>query len=410
MSARIVVTGMGAVTPYGVGLDPLVAGLRERRPAYGALREPAVATWPVQVGGWVPELAPDQLGVIHNKLRGMGKYVRIGVLAAQQALTAAGWVPGSYDPDRAGAFIATGTNGHNAEGLFPAFAVSAGEDGQLDLARLTTDGLDRIHPWWLLTAISNNLIFFITHFLQVRGPNTNLCQAAVAGAYALDRAIEALTRDEIDLALVGGADTPVNWQMMSDLFTLGFLASGPPAEVLPWQPWGGAGRGAILSDGAAFLVLETEARARARGASPLAVVEAVALTATGADDLAPAEDGAAIARVVGELLAELPGEEPLAICGAGVGLARWDAAERRGLAQALGSRAHRLYGAKTWLGHAFSASFPLEMVVAILDLQQGLGLTHPEADESRKADLVHRVLVLGQCFGENTAGVRLLVG
>ncbi len=480
MSARIVVTGMGAVTPYGVGLDPLVAGLQARQPAFGALREPDASTWPVQVGGWVPELPSDQLGLIHNKLRGMGKYVRIGVLAAQQALTSAGWLPGTYDPDRVGAFIASGTHGHNAEGLFRAFAVSAGEDGRLDLARLAADGLDTVHPWWLLSTISNNLIFFVTHFLNLRGANTNACNSAVAGAYALDRALDALARGDVDVALVGGADTPVNWQMMSDLHTLGFLAAGTPDEVLPWQPWSGAGRGAVLSDGAAFLVLEAEGRARSRGASPLAVVEGLALRATGADVMAPAADGAAIAGVVGELLEGLPPEAPLAVCGAGVGLARWDAAERQGLDRALGGRAHRLYGAKTWLGHAFSASFPLEMVVAILDLRHGLGLALPGASASGKGEAglagaggavpgavgagplafpeaspevspeafreaspvagavgwttagagskgagpdgdpgracwagragrACRALVLGQCFGENTAGVRLHV-
>ncbi|HNV70524.1 MAG TPA: beta-ketoacyl synthase N-terminal-like domain-containing protein, partial [Candidatus Ozemobacteraceae bacterium] len=143
----LVVTGTGLITPYGQGFEPVRQGIEEGRLAWGELTAFDCTSWPVRHGGWVQDPTPDQLGTFNNKLRNMGKYVRLGVIAARQALQAADVVAGKIPPERLGAFICTGTHGHNAEGLFPAFAEAAGENGALDVRRLGESGIDRVHPW-----------------------------------------------------------------------------------------------------------------------------------------------------------------------------------------------------------------------------------------------------------------------
>jgi|GEM_PF-5414790 len=417
MNPKILVTGMSAVTPYGTTLDSLRRGLSSGKPAIGALSEPDCSTWPVKVGGWVPDLAPNEMGLFHNKLRGMGKYVRIGVLAAQQALTSAGLKQGTFDPDRVGAFIASGTYGNNAEGLFRAFACSVGDDGELNLERLAQEGIDCVHPWWLLSTISNNLIFFVTHFLNLKGANTNCCNSAVAGAYAMDRAIESLRRGEVDVALVGGADCPVNWQLLSDLSTLGFLAEGPPEEVLPSKPFHPESLGAVMADGAAFLILEREDRANSRGASPWAEIRALELHASLAGDMHPSASGGEMIKILGPLLDLIPRGKTLALNTSAVGHPIWDNAEKVGIEKAMAGRSGWFYATKPWLGHSFSISFILETVVSLLGLKDRRGLAFqssppaiagmfagPPDDPSREWEIN-----LGQCFGGNTAGVLLHV-
>ncbi|MBF0501045.1 MAG: hypothetical protein HQM09_12980 [Candidatus Riflebacteria bacterium] len=428
-SERLLITGIGLVTPFGTGREAFAAGLREGRSACAPLhRVLEVSTWPVQTGGWVPDVGPESLGVVHNKLRGMGKYVRIGILAAQQALADAGIAPGSVDPARIGAFVASGTNGQNAEGLFPAFDVSR-VDGEsdnsacigLDLRKLGSDGIDRVHPWWLLGTISNNLIFFITHILGVKGPNSNACNSAIAGASMIDRALESLRSGELDVALVGGADTPLNWQMVSDLSRLGLLAEGAPDDVLPMRPFGGGSHGTILSEGAAFLVIERESFADSHGRKGKCEIVNTAFSGSFQDPIAPAADGSDTQLVSESLMENIPNESVIHVNASATGLPAWDAAELRGLTCAAatgGSGRHLALGsAKSILGHAWSASFMLETAASAIALIEGFGLALPDGSPTSLPGAMERAprgnfdhnwaLNLGQCFGGATAGVLL---
>ena len=464
----IVITGLGINTPYGSGIDPILRGIAAGRPAYGPLSAIDCRTWPVRCGGWLDDPSPEALGMFNNKLRNMGKYVRLGVLTARQALDAAGLASGSYEPERFGAFICTGTHGHNAEGLFPAFAAARDAQDRLDLAAMGRDGLDRVHPWWLLSTISNNLIFFLTQFFQLKGANTNCCNSAIAGAHALDRALESLRHGEIDLALVGGADAPLNWQLLSDFSVLGFAAEGDPESCVPMKPFSAEARGPVLSDGAAFLVLETAAHAARRGAAPLAAVERVRLAGENLDAVLPPEDGSDIARVLGQSFEDLhrwrasvgrPDVGSGQIITSAVGIPAWDWAELSGINQVLeerhaagktpGEGLPALGAIKPWIGHTYSASFVAEAAVAAAALKAGIGLpasgpaehlyggpgSAPDArpgatsatDTSvpdNRADvaafdrpwtvptpvLPHDwSILLGRCFGGNAAGVLLHV-
>jgi len=462
----IVITGLGLNTPYGSGAEPVLAGIAAGRPAYGPLAAIDCHTWPVRCGGWLEDPSPEALGMFNNKLRNMGKYVRLGVWTARQALESAGIVPGSFDPERFGAFICTGTHGHNAEGLFPAFAAARDDQDRLDLKAMGQDGLDRVHPWWLLSTISNNLIFFLTQLFQLKGPNTNCCNSAIAGAHALDRACEALRQGEVDQALVGGADAPLNWQLLSDLSVLGFVAEGGAETGVPMRPFSAGSRGPVLSDGAAFLVLETADHAARRGASPLAVVEAVSLAGENRDAVLPPADGADIAAVLRGGLEGLrrrrtrsgasgrTGGGTGQILVSGVGLPAWDDAELAGIRSALeacrsdtegpGGGTVALGSVKPWIGHAFSASFVAEAVVAVAAMKAGAGLpvggpaeklygvpgssglgdsgmegrvASGGADERVRGGWVRPgpalphdwSILLGRCFGGNAAGVLLHV-
>lgn len=424
MKQTAVITGIGVVTPYGSGRDALVAGLNSGRPAYGPITAFDVSTWPVKTGGWIPDVGAETLPRFHNKLRGMDKYVRLGVLAAQSALADSGIEPGVIPPHRFGAFIASGTNGHNAEGLFAAFDESRGSDGRLDLAKLASDGIDRVHPWWLLGTISNNLIFFVTHFLRLEGANSNVCNSAVAGAAMLSRAVEAVETGEVDAALVGGADATLNWQLISDLSRLGLLARGDSASVSPLRPYIPGAAGTILSEAAVFLVVERAADAALRGRKPLAAIRQTAVHGSFRDPIHPSADGHETAIVMDRLLKAIPPSDqtpaPILVNAAGTGLERWDTSELAGLHAA--ARAHPearcvVGSSKPMLGHAYSVSFLLETAVTVLAMQGACpiplpisphlpaGLAAAGAAPERHAWAIN----LEHCFGGNTAGVLLHV-
>ena len=416
-SEPVVITGLALVTPYGVGWLPVLEGVKQGRTGYGPLTAIDCHTWPIQAAGWVADPPSDSLGVFNNKLRNMGKYVRLGVMATRLAMQSARIEAGGFVSERFGAFIGTGTHGHNAEGLFSAFALSRDANDQMDLRLLGQDGIDRVHPWWLLSTISNNLIFFLTHFFQLKGPNTNCCNSAIASAHALDRAMEALHLGEVDYALWGGADCPVNWQLLSDFAVMGFSAEGPPEKTVPMRPYSPRASGPVMSDAAAFAILETRSHAEKRGVSPIVGISQPTFAGSNLDALEPAADGRDTRQVVAALLAKRrnPGI-PFQVHLSGTGLERWDNSELAGLREFPGRESWRVSSGKAWVGHSFAASFAVETLMAAMALKENVGLGFPADAETlgecsllpASAQLHHsEAMVLGQCFGGNTTGVLL---
>ncbi|MBI3038132.1 hypothetical protein HYY75_03630 [bacterium] len=415
MKSKIVVTGIGLITPYGQGIDPMIKAISDSRVAYSEINEFDCSTWPVKVGGIIPETSIEKLDKSHNKLRGMGKYVKLGVLCARKALSDASIDVGAFPSERIGAFIASGTNGHNAEGLFGAFDFSRGIGEMLDLEKLSQEGIDHVHPWWLLGTISNNLIFFVTHFLGIKGANTNSCNSAVSGAYALDRAIESLNSGEIDIALVGGADCPVNWQMISDLSGLGLLAHCDSKNAIPMRPFLPDSPGTVLSEGAAFLVLELASHASSRGKKGLVEISHVSMFGSFKDPIRPDPTGEETFRVMKNILSEIPGNEKVQLNASATALESWDSAEWKGIEAASKEIPMFVGSAKPWIGNTFSISFLVETVASIIAMKNSFGLNFPfpltrdsNLSMSPKGALEHSWAInLGQCFGGNTAGVLL---
>ncbi|MBF0544611.1 MAG: beta-ketoacyl synthase [Candidatus Riflebacteria bacterium] len=445
---RIFLSGTGLITPYGEGLGKVFDGISQGQLCYGPLKEVPCETWPVRVGGWIPDIGADKLGLINNKLKNMPKYVRLGVLAAKSAFLNAGIKDNEIPPERLGAFISTGNHGRNAEGLFPAFEASIGEDKQLDLTKLGSEGIDKVHPWWLLTTISNNLIFFITHFMKAKGANSNYCNSAIAGAYAFDKALESLAIDEVDVALVGGSDSPLNWQMISDFSVLDFLAQGDLDSILPnskilneeskavgstnltnpanlANPANTASKcpkplynqGAIFSDGACFAVLETEEHLMKRGVQPLCEIKAIALSRQSTDLFAPAPDGSESLEILQALTKNLTTNSRIHINTSSVGLPNWDKPEQFSIEMFSKEYNISVSGLKTWLGHTYSASFVLETAILAEALKRKVfpgfsRLKNPleiiHWTNPIQGTFEHNYAInLGQCFGGNSAGILL---
>jgi 3-oxoacyl-[acyl-carrier-protein] synthase II len=395
MSESVFISGMGMITPLGPDVESTWAAGMAGKTAYGPLVGIDVSTLPVKIGGWIPEDMVKPGGIPGNKLRGMGKYVKVGITAAQQAVAASGLDWASLDPQRVGAFIATGTHGNNAEGLFPAFHLSRSPQNTLDLARLGTEGVDAIHPWWLLSTISNNLIFFVTHVLGIIGPNSNYCNSSLAGVCALDCALDAFQREDIDVALVGGADCPINWQILSDFSQMEFLATGSEAEVAPLRPFSPDAPGTILTDAGAFLVLERASHLERRHGTPLAQLEACRMTMDSSHSYLPDPTGAAVREVLAPLLLAAAGAGELIVHPAGIGHPKWDQAEIQGLQGAFDAVARRcpVVPLKPILGHAFSVSAILETAWGARSLRAG----------PKNAAAV----ILSRCFGGVAGGILL---
>ncbi len=435
-----VITGIGIISPLGDSIDSALAALKNKKSAIKKLEKNNYASMPVEYGGEISGeiLAGYKLDPV--KFKGFQNYVSYGVIAAGKALCDAKLTDantgaslyGGYAEHRRGAFVSSGVNGNNAEALFEAFSVSGAPGGGLDLNKFARDGALYIHPKWILTALSNNLIFFITSEFGLKGDNNNLTFSASGGAYMLDAAVRSLREGYCDMALVCGADSILNWQAVDELCKLGILNDKYISGAADSMPaYSSRARGALPSEGGAALVIERKKSAIARGAKIYAEIKACGqyCVCGGADY----ESGSAALDSNAEGFAHLfekiyfdagfNRQDAVLVNLNASAIGALDECELNGLRLIVQKHGAgyfeniKLSGLKPYTGHCFSASFVLETAIAAAALKKNLvyNLAH-ESDSNDMKELFNKdfkcgeynkAMIFGGCVDANFAGVAL---
>jgi len=428
MNDSVVVTGIGFLTALGDRQDAIVKALKGKNSAVGELTGRDYSSMPVKFGSRIDPAILDSYDLDRIRFKMFKDYVKFGFIATKNALEDAGLLEGEtfderYIESRRGMFVSTGINGENAEGLFDAFARSEGADGGLDLSLFASRGIPIVHPMWILSTLSNNLIYFLTSSFGIKGDNNNVTYASSGGGYMIDAAWDSLQQGQCDVALVTGADSIINWQAIDDLTKSGVLAHDTGVDpVRTMAPYTVFAAGALPGEGAACLVLEREDAARERGATIYARVLGTALASSGTDHLSPRPDGQETAQVLESLIGRAPSKSFFLLNLNGCSIPAWDRAELKGLSRALefpgGSAAVSRFvctASKPYFGHTFAASFVIDAAVSALSLHAGFAfglLESPSVPEARSdfcLDYTNSdhgfAITLGQGFGGNTGGV-----
>lgn len=427
-----VITGIGIMAPMADSLAQALEIIQSGKSVLKRLEKNDYSAMPLEYGGEISKeaLAAHKLDPI--KYKGFQNYIQYGVIAAGKALADAGLADpenssrtgGFYEETMRGAFVSTGVNGNNAEALFEAFSVSGGPDGRLDLSRFASEGAGHIHPKWILTALSNNLIFFVTSQYSLKGDNNNVTFTSAGGAYMLSAAINSLREGGCDMAVVLGADSILNWQAIDELCKLGILndrrlngaASSMPA-------FSQDARGALPSEGAAALVIELKKNAVKRGAKIYAAVKGCSQYCEASESPAPLETGEGFAEVFARLYrrAEIAVEDKVIVNLNASSIPQWDAAELNGLKKSLAGLSPaareniKLSALKPYFGHMFSASFVFETALTAALMKEGLSGAHrvPDKELGRYFSREFpeggygKALIFTCCTGGSYAGVAL---
>ncbi|MCL6522641.1 MAG: beta-ketoacyl-[acyl-carrier-protein] synthase II [Firmicutes bacterium] len=349
-SARVVVTGVGAVSAFGVGAEALRSGLER------ALRAGGVEEWEglgrlavARVEGFEPERFLPPRTVRNNE-----RFTHLAAAAAELALTEAALEPSALDPWRVGVIGGT----------------SVGGPGDLiaGLERVQTGGPRRVGPHTIPRIIPNMAAGVIAEKYGFRGVNTTLTTASSAGLDAIGTALLALRDGEADVVLAGASESSLEPLLLAPL-----LRSGEVSREAG-RPFDRRRDGVTVAEGAAWLALERLEHARARGARILAEVEGYgrALAAGSRLDGGALADG--LARAVAAALADA-GVEPDDLGGVvahAAGSPRLDRAEAEALRAALGEGLPPVTAPAGGLGYAMAASGALEAAVAVLALERGV--------------------------------------
>lgn len=271
IARRVAITGMGISTALGDDLAANIASWREGRTHFGEVGpSTGLAGTPVKFAGECPEPPASKLPDRKVKKILTRKDV-IGMVTALGAAADAGITPGSrnFDPQKFGMYVGAGST--QIKDLTPYFPLvrQCVKDGVFDSLKFGSDMMDLVNPMVVLQTLMNNTLCFTSIALDIRGVNSNFMDFNVSGLRAVGEAFRSIQTGRADLCLAGGVASPVEPFHAGTGVNSGYLAR---SAELPWsaaevlRPWDRERCGTVLGEGAAFLMLEEESHARARGA------------------------------------------------------------------------------------------------------------------------------------------------
>ena len=279
---RVVITGLGAVTPLGNDLHETLAGLREGRSAT------ASAAAIDGAGRQVAEVlgfSPRQHFRVPKALKLTDRATQFAVASAAMALADGRWTEGVSETERLGVVI--GSSGSDIQVRDLAAAIGPDPDHRAvhDIPYFAERILGGLHPLWLLVNLPNMVSAHVAIQVCARGPNSTIMTDWVAGSQAIGEAFDWIRRGDVEAVLAGGSDSGL-YPLACGSYEQGGLFDGDGAD----QP-------CAAGEGAAILLLEDRDAATRRGARILAEIKAYA-TATSPIDPQAASDGGAMTRTM----------------------------------------------------------------------------------------------------------------
>ena len=390
MNRRIVITGLGAVTPAGIGAPALADAVREGRSAVGPITRFDASNHSCRVAGMVNEFDPsegirkDQSRYVKKMAKVMAVDIQLAVAAANLAMLDCGLPIGdakanepvlpTIDHTRFGMIFGTSFIPTELDDM--ALPVRASfVDGHFSLKGWGTYGIPRLFPLWLLKHLPNMHACHTGILWDAQGPSNSLTTSDAGGLLALDEAARILRRGGADYMLAGGAESRVNPVMLLRYCLVRRLATANDNPSAACRPFDLDRTGQVSGEGAAVLMIEGADVAEKRGARIYAEVLGTGAGTTTAGVNACDADGRAVATACRRALAaaNVAPSNLGAVVAHGTAFAPQDQSEAAGLRAALGPAAKDVpvTAIKGVTGNLGAASGLAELAAAILVLRQG---------------------------------------
>jgi 3-oxoacyl-[acyl-carrier-protein] synthase II len=357
---RVVVTGLGAVTPLGGDAASSWEAALAGRSGVGPVTRFAAGAQPVRIAAEVR--APLDTSPIPPKdLRRLDRFALFAALAADEALRDAGLARDAAEPDeRFGVSIGSGIGG--VETL-------------LENHRQLLAGERRLSPFFIPMTIANMAAGYVAIRFGLRGPNLCTTTACSSGAHAIGEAVRLVERGDADAMLAGGSEAVVVELVMAGFAALRALSTRNDEPERASRPFDLDRDGFVVGEGAALVVLEALDHARARGARPRAELVGYAAGADAGHVAAPDESGDGAARCMRAALADagtLPAELGYVNAHA-TATPAGDLAEARAIRRVLGPAAEHVpvSATKSMTGHLLGAAGALEALFCVRALETG---------------------------------------
>ena len=367
---RVVVTGMGMVTPLGMGVEANWGRLIAGESGLRRIESFDVSDLPAKIAGLVPKgdgeggtFNPDSV-VTPKDRRRMDEFIVYALAAATEAVADSGWQPSDEEArERTGVMIGSGIGG------LPSIAA-----GALVLAE---GGPRKISPFFIPASLINLASGHVSIKYGFKGPNHSVVTACSTGAHALGDAARLIMFDDADVMVAGGAEAAVCRLGMAGFAAARALSTGfNDTPTKGSRPWDKARDGFVMGEGSGVVVLEELEHARKRGAKIYAEIVGYGMSGDAHHITAPAEDGNGGFRSMRNALrrAGLNVEDVDYVNAHGTSTPLGDEIELGAVKRLFGDHAYKLSmsSTKSAIGHLLGAAGSVEAIFSILAVRNGI--------------------------------------
>jgi 3-oxoacyl-[acyl-carrier-protein] synthase II len=360
---RVVITGLGAVTPVGNNPGDFFKNICDGKSGIARIARFDPSRLPCQIGGEVKDFDPVAFGIEKKDVKKTDYFVQYALAASLQAVADAKLDMSQEDPNRVGVLIGSGIGG------LPAL--------EKQHTRLIQDGPDRVSPFLIPMMIVNMASGMVSIYLNAKGPNTATVSACSSGAHAIGEAVRWIQSGEADVVVAGGAEacmTELSYAGFSNMNALCTSSNDAPTKAS--RPFDKARSGFIMGEGAGVVILESLEHAKARGARIYAEAAGYGMTSDAYHMTTPAENGEGAARAMELALkdAGLKPEEVGYINAHGTSTPYNDKFETMAIKTVFREHARKVpvSSTKSTTGHLLGAAGGIEYVACVMALQEGV--------------------------------------
>ena len=379
MNNRVVITGMGMVSCSGIGVDENWSNIVAGRSGIGEITLCDKERLPVKISGEVKGFNPKEYIKDRKALKIMYRNVKLGLAATKLAYDDSGLETCSVDPLRFGAIVGSGGGGYDEgpDNKDLAEVIKASwndEKKQFDPLKFGSDGIDRLHPLWLLKTLCNNLFCYISIYYNAQGVNDNVVTSFTGGSHAIGDAFMTIRRGDADVLFAGGYDTLAMSSNFFCYYNHNMLTGADGCGANSYRPFDRDRDGFVLGEGAGILLLEELSHAKKRDARIYGEIVGYG-NASNASHLYEKEpDGSGIADSVRKACkcAGMNTDEINYINVDGLGTIKSDIAETRAVKAVFAENAHKvtLSATKPVVAHVGAAAGAIELMICALAIEK----------------------------------------
>ena len=356
---RVVVTGMGAITPIGNSVEEFWNGIKEGKTGFGPITYFDTADYRCKLAAEVKDFDPTQY-MDKKSARRMEQFCQFAVAAAGQAIADAGLIMEQEDPYMVGCSVGSGIGSLQAM--------------EREYDRLKEKGPGRVGPMLVPLMISNMAAGNVSIAYGLKGKSLNVVTACATGTHSIGEAYRTIQYGDADVMIAGGTEssiTPIAIAGFSALTALSFSEDPERASI----PFDKERNGFVMGEGSAIVVLEELEHAKKRGAKIYAELIGYGCSSDAYHITSPAEDGSGAATAMLNALKDggVAPEELTYINAHGTSTHHNDLFETRAIKLAFGEHAYdlKINSTKSMVGHLLGAAGAVEFVTCVKEIQEG---------------------------------------
>lgn len=354
---RVVVTGLGAITPVGIGADASWQSMIDGVSGIGTISQFDATGFPCTIAGEVKDFAPDKY-MSAKEARKMDRFIQFGIAGGCEALLDCGLEITAENAERVGVYIGAGIGGISTI------------ESTTELFR--EKGARRVSPFYIPMTITNMISGNLSIMYGLKGPNLSMVTACSTGTHAIGEAARLVEYGDADVMIAGGSEASISPTSLAGFGSARALSRRNDAPATASRPWDCGRDGFVIGEGAGIMVLEEYQHARQRDARIYAELIGFGMSGDAYHITSPAPGGEGACRCMNNALrnAGLNPQQIGYVNAHGTSTLQGDIAETMALKLTFGEHARKLAVSsnKSMIGHMLGAAGGVEAVITALTL------------------------------------------